>query len=789
MRLLHLSDLHVTGQFASYDDAWSAPAAALGDRSFDAVVLSGDLTQDASAASYTQLLDFLRRRVFPLIDGATDAEKPQRIVAVPGNHDVDWRADVWAQRSVRELLKGDGSALRDLLRAARRNPRDARCRVVESPLGHVEIFEKRANYADRLAHVQGFFDALYGTDVADDFSPFAVTADPARHWSAHVFRAHGVALYGFNSCVHNDNFWTGASLDPAAVDAAAAHARAHAAGLVWVAVWHHGLSDGQGRADALAPADLARLVNAGFRLGLHGHIHEQQAEALDTLYRGRFVRLAVGTLNADHEERPPMKGRQFAALRVYPSQVHVELFEERDARVGEFAPAPRRIESLDVGEVERRSPDARLHRRAWRLDAAGIARVSVHFEGLNVHDGAVLGLVTLPFNQVEHAREAETGRGAVPVQRLDLPDGRVQFLVTGSGAYEQLEWSYVSSAAFALAQGDGVRPTPKADPSARHRDAARWRPVVAPHEEAFCHTVHVLTERLVLEVEFPDEASLNGARAVVERARVEHGVERQVLVPEEQARCEVTCDGRRATLSVDAPRLGDRYALVVSLARTTRPRARASERVAGAVLELARNWKGSSPSPALPVVTQVRQAIDDFLGQRPLGPDAVWLTLLWNARRGRIFTAFGDFPAAGYNARFEPGYGVAGHAFRFDRPACWRRDAAGHQSLVFQETTDVQGPFSQRYEWVLCAPILDEGGAAVGIVSLASPGTSAPGDRRLAQLAEDFARNDEAAVDRLDALTSAVSIAFWAALDAVPELDPDDRGHARRVCAALLGEP
>ena len=33
------------GAVRRHDDAWSAPAAALGDRSFDAVVLSGDLTQ------------------------------------------------------------------------------------------------------------------------------------------------------------------------------------------------------------------------------------------------------------------------------------------------------------------------------------------------------------------------------------------------------------------------------------------------------------------------------------------------------------------------------------------------------------------------------------------------------------------------------------------------------------------------------------------------------------------------------------------------------------------------
>ncbi|HZI04230.1 MAG TPA: metallophosphoesterase, partial [Archangium sp.] len=43
MRILHISDLHLTGQFTAFEDIWSGPSPHLAQRSFDFVVVSGDL--------------------------------------------------------------------------------------------------------------------------------------------------------------------------------------------------------------------------------------------------------------------------------------------------------------------------------------------------------------------------------------------------------------------------------------------------------------------------------------------------------------------------------------------------------------------------------------------------------------------------------------------------------------------------------------------------------------------------------------------------------------------------
>ena len=792
MRFLHLSDLHVTGDFKSYEDAWAAPSNAIGGRRFDAIVLSGDLTQRAGAGEYTELLAFITARLLPLIDAPTEEERRRRLIAVPGNHDVEWGADIWEQRSILELTRDDPHRLASIIESARRRPLDVESlRVVETRYGHIELFRPKAGrYADRLRNVQGFFDALYGVAVSPELSPFALTADTARHWSAHVLRDLGVAFYGFNSCVRNDRHWTGASIDAAAVQQASAHMRAHCEGMVCVAVWHHGLDAEHGRSDAITVSDLARLVHAGFRVGLHGHIHRDQVESVDTLYQGRFVRLAVGTINADRDERQELVGRQFAVVQLYPGQLQVQVFEQSQRALNPFEARPRQILPLVGEEGVREVSEAVLHRRTWTVDDQGVARVSVHFEGLAVRDDGPLALPTPPYNRDWHQPRAAVPQGTVAVQRQLLADGRVQFFINDRRRFAWFDWAYLVSAAFAVFRGDDVHPPAPEVLSPRARQAAWWRPAVEAGEEVFCHTVRVLTERLELVVALPDAVEIEGARAVVERADIEQGAEVWRVVPSEVRRCVVRAEGaRRVTLAVDAPSLGLRYAIVVGLKTAARRRSAGAVRVAEEVLDLARKSPIGRASLVDPVRDRVRDALQDFLNdpaRNTFGHHTAWHVLLWKPARHAAFAALGEFPSHGWNVRFAPGFGVAGHALRFHRPCCWHRDVRGDRSLIFQEHTDLQSAYSHAYCWVVCAPILDEGGAAVGIFSVAGPEPETHGDKHLARLAEDFARGQPDAVVALDQLTSAVSVAFWSACASLEALDSLDRDHARQVCNALL---
>src|SRR5687768_5620630 len=90
MRVLHLSDLHLTPPFRSLEEAWHGPAAVLKTGTFDFIVVSGDLSLRAEKGEYDRLLSFLQKDLITYLIH----KDPARIVLVPGNHDVDWNVDI-----------------------------------------------------------------------------------------------------------------------------------------------------------------------------------------------------------------------------------------------------------------------------------------------------------------------------------------------------------------------------------------------------------------------------------------------------------------------------------------------------------------------------------------------------------------------------------------------------------------------------------------------------------------------------------------------------------------------
>jgi hypothetical protein len=785
-------------------------------REFDFIVVSGDLSQRASRREYDELKAFIEGTLLDLLRKEHGRDRA-RLILVPGNHDVDWGADIGDAIDVASLDASAVARLRDAHHDSEKA--DLRHFIENGRLNVIKIDQKR--YPNRFEAVQTFLHDVYdGCLAREPHRLFNLTSPREEdHWSAHVFPEAGVAFYGFSSCHLNDRYWTGARLSRKAVARARQHARRFAPNLLLIAIWHHGFESEQGRPDRLSLEDLGLLYNHGFRVGLHGHTHRAAADAFEKFFRERFVIVATGSIGAGPSERPDAIANQFSIVRVFPGQVDVEVFERNGVTgVYETRGAGRRTYLLHDGEGEDLAfgrTRARSHRRSWHVDcASGLAKVAVALRGLELRSPLTLAMATPPFGRVEGDGEAMTERTSLPVTEVELPDRRTRFvLAEGRGAYEQLDWRYWVSNGVALDRGDLAHFGP--------RDV--WLPKLEEGEEGRSHTIRLPSDHFELAIEFEGEGDVvepNSGRAVVERQASGGGTEGWVRVKEEERRCVVRAEARKVELSVEAPIVGYRYTIVFRLLRPGRRLSTDARRCAEDLLSLVRRestsegvldtpareqlslriWNaiekvlagGVPPPPESPLAKTIERVLAEGATGRPsalltraieqalthvlderlfergawLGSEGSWMGMLWFHERRQLVPAFGRFALPSWHARFVAGEGVAGQAFRFCAPTVWSDDDQSISSLIFQDRTPENGPYLVSYRWVVALPLLTlPGDSPIGVVSFAGTGRQTPGASRLHALAQDLTQRSQGGAlvqaEFLDNLQSVVNASFW----------------------------
>jgi hypothetical protein len=140
------------------------------------------------------------------------------------------------------------------------------------------------------------------------------------------------------------------------------------------------------------------------------------------------------------------------------------------------------------------------------------------------------------------------------------------------------------------------------------------------------------------------------------------------------------------------------------------------------------------------------------------GEDAVMVGYLWNGEARLLRPCFGEFPPDAWLSDFPAGRGIAGHAFRFGRPAAWHRASHGDFDVIMAPTI----PGGRDYSWILCLPIkLEPDGASVGVVGLAGTTDTRPTTMEISELARSIATRSNTALQRINDLWIFVNVAFW----------------------------
>lgn len=763
MRILHISDLHRAGTTETLKAIWGGPQSALrklpeAEQRFDLIVVSGDLSAAAQPAEYRELHEFTATSLLPLL---RDPEARARVIFVPGNHDVDWRAEIGHPLQLADLLQQPAGSeqLARMLQRYREDPARSGLRQVISKYGHIEwIALDEARQGLRLANVQRFLDEFYGPCLREPGRGFdLVAAQEGLDWSAHVFPEDRIAVYGFNSCFLNDRYWTGAAISRESIANAAAHASEHAEGFLRIAVWHHGIHTDGYRPDYLNQADLGALIVAGFQVGFHGHLHKAGAQQLGWL-TDRFVLVGTGSLGANQNHRPDAVGKQFSVVQLHPHQVHVQVYE-RTGDMAVYTRRPARTLPLGLhGEREPHEVSAGEHHRHAHVDRHGISTVEVRIAELRTPHPIQLAELSPPGG--EALTEQPQRSPGFEVRQSTGQDGVIRFtLYPPDHRATDLTWSYHASNLIPLTQAEVPR---YAHALKRGSQPGRYDELVLR-----AHTVRIPCRQLTLTFSFDEPVvDMDSVEKCVHRSVTHNGDQHWEWVESELQRCElIKRSDTEIALRIEAPIVGHRYAITYRPSRPGHTLDYTAGRVAARLLDHCIADRELGPLLSYQLAEIVSAALSAVFNASPAGVS--WMGLLWDETQGRLLPAFGNFPSREWVRSYPWGTDVAGHAFRFNRPATWSRDTK-HSKHLLHHLRPAYQHWTPEHDWIVCIPLVgDPQKNPLGVVQFEGGGKqSGLGDRLRefanAALAQAATRGSSWEAFQ-QTLSSAVNTGFWQA--------------------------
>jgi len=314
IRILHLSDLH----FAKSSNVKNAlqPLVAdiargegLGFSRLDYLVVSGDLTNRASQKEFAKAHLFISKLIkrFKLT--------AERCVVVPGNHDQSWDTPVYTWQAKRQIKS------KDLVPG----------RFKEQGDGY--LMRDEARYGERFAN---FDKHLYHPLIQ---LPYPL--DPKQQAMAFYHADTGLQFLALNSAWEIDEWFR---------DRASIHQEALSRGLelmerqqvtgrkkkappvLRLAVWHHPVTGNDKIRD---DAFMTRLQQAGVRLVLHGHVHEDRADLFRYMASNRIYVTGAGSFGAPAGERPESTPRLYNLLEIERDHSAVRVHTRKLSKEGE----------------------------------------------------------------------------------------------------------------------------------------------------------------------------------------------------------------------------------------------------------------------------------------------------------------------------------------------------------------------------------------------------------------------------------------------------------------------
>ncbi|MCP3060966.1 metallophosphoesterase [Myxococcus sp. K38C18041901] len=326
IKILHISDLHRTNdEKVSNPEVLNDLLAAIrtfNDGPFDLIVLSGDITQEATEDEFKEAEQFLDDLATKLMNGVRE-----RIIVVPGNHDINWKA---ASAGNFKLTRGTV-------------PEDGKQRpgLVVVPNGYILPTEETAQQA--ISNFRDSYHRFYKTNYPSVTQERFQFLEPKDLPIGILALDTIIGMHHFSDTPHVDR--------TALIDGLQ---KAQATAKRFIAVGHHGPIRLRNQHDGVEGWCLERLLDGQAAMYLHGHVHETQISHFSRDGIVGIPCIGVGSLVAGPRQRPESSARQYHViqfpLRGRRGRVLVRRKERRDRawqKDTRFGPATSPVDHLD----------------------------------------------------------------------------------------------------------------------------------------------------------------------------------------------------------------------------------------------------------------------------------------------------------------------------------------------------------------------------------------------------------------------------------------------------------
>lgn len=291
------------------------------------IVVSGDLIRGGKPEEIKQQYDEVKAFLEDLTAYFIDGDK-NKIVIVPGNHDVDWNVSKDQMKPLDRITAEEKSEYKKKLdlflkEKAPRHRWSWNDQTLYS-------YSNDEIYNSRFAQFSEFYQSFYSNRI--------YSLNPSYQYDFFEIPEYNICFVGFNSCYLNDHLNKVGQIYPTCVTKTSSKMKEMAEkGRILVAVWHHNASGRPMVNNYLDNRILNPIIDMGVHIALHGHQHYSGVveEYHNAFKDGKLLMFSTGSLYGATETLSYGAPRQYNILELTKEEeklvITVHLREDKNS--------------------------------------------------------------------------------------------------------------------------------------------------------------------------------------------------------------------------------------------------------------------------------------------------------------------------------------------------------------------------------------------------------------------------------------------------------------------------